>query len=179
MLGWKEVCYPIILHGDGGVYTKNNASTILTISLKSLLSRSFAGNVIPCFCIPKHIRCIFFSGQPLYLKTKWLLKKLFLSQRCFAREEMSEMEDQLPTADEMWCALIHMLNACYEGKHNTHNHLQEPLGGHWAGLQLCDGQVRLIVWVVQGDLEFLGNELKYPHFNSTDPCSCCPASRRY
>ena len=57
--GWQEVCYPIILHGDGGVYTKNNASSILTVSIKSLLSRSFSGNVIPCFCLPKHIRCHF------------------------------------------------------------------------------------------------------------------------
>ena len=55
---WQDKCYPIILHGDGGVYTKKNSSSILTVSIKSMLSRSFAGNVIPCFCLPKHIRCL-------------------------------------------------------------------------------------------------------------------------
>ena len=57
--GWEEMSYPIILHGDGGVYTKKNSSSILTVSIKSMLTRAFSGNVIPCFCLPKHIRCLF------------------------------------------------------------------------------------------------------------------------
>ena len=63
--GWKDTTYPIILHGDGGVYTKKNSSSILTISIKSMLSKNFAGNIIPCFCLPKHIRCIFFWAASL------------------------------------------------------------------------------------------------------------------
>ena len=69
--GWKEVCWPIIIHGDGGVYTKNNASSILTVSIKSMLSKGFSGNVIPCFCLPKHIRCHFnfvFIKSPFTLR---------------------------------------------------------------------------------------------------------------
>ena len=84
--------------------------------------------------------------------------------------EMHGLGEILPTAEELWKELVNMLNECYDGKHE---------GGPWDGLLLCGGKVRLVVWVVTGDLEFLGNELKYPHFNSNDPCSYCPASRRH
>ena len=69
--GWQDMCYPIILHGDGGAYTKKNASSILTVSIKSMLTESFKGNVIPCFCLPKHIRCHFtfvFMRSPFTLR---------------------------------------------------------------------------------------------------------------
>ena len=84
--------------------------------------------------------------------------------------EMHGLGETLPTAEELWTALMNMLNQCYDGKHED---------GPWVGLPLCGGKVRLVVWVVTGDLEYLGNELKYPHFNSNDPCSFCPASRRH
>ena len=84
--------------------------------------------------------------------------------------EIQGMEETLPTAEELWTALVDMLNQCYEGQHGD---------GPWVGQAMCAGKVRLVVWVITGDLEYLGNELKYPHFNSNDPCSYCPASRRH
>ena len=87
------------------------------------------------------------------------------------------------TADLLWRAYVHGINAAYHGVHSMVDMNREP----WpetspqaalAGQRLCDGQVRLVVWIVTGDLEFLANELRFPHFNSNDPCWLCPVSRR-
>ena len=106
---WQDVCYPVVLHGDGGVYTKKTQSSILTVSMKSLLVPSFSNNVIPAFVLPKHIRC-------------------------FDKGDMSALDTPLDTANEMWGKLIQMLNTCYDG--------------------ICGLTVRLVIWVIAGDLEF-------------------------
>ena len=46
-----------------------------------------------------------------------------------------------------------------------------------AGKPLCGGTVKIVIWCITGDLEFLSNELKYPSFNSNQPCWMCPVSR--
>ena len=38
---WRDITYPFIVHGDGGVYSKKTASSVLVVSAKSLLSEVF------------------------------------------------------------------------------------------------------------------------------------------
>ena len=53
---WMDISYPVAVHGDGGVYARAHNSSILTISMKSILSETFSGNIIPMMVLPKDIR---------------------------------------------------------------------------------------------------------------------------
>ena len=44
-------------------------------------------------------------------------------------------------------------------------------------MELCGGRVRLVVFSLAGDLEYLANELGLPHWGSLNPCAFCPISR--
>ena len=46
-----------------------------------------------------------------------------------------------------------------------------------AGAAICGGMFRFVCWALPSDLEFLGNELQFPHFNGYVPCWNCSASR--
>ena len=79
-------------------------------------------------------------------------------------------------------ARLSSVNACFRGVHPEGDRNREPwrLGTtrhEKAGTPLCGGRVRIIVVAITGDLGFLGNELKYPHFNSNAPCMFCPVRR--
>ena len=147
--GWQDRCIPYTIHGDGAVYAHTNEESVLSIQIKSLLSGEFAGHMLPLFVLPKGGRLV---------------------------------ERGYDTADELWRAAIHQLNSLYDGIHARADHT----GAAWehsrmaelAGCQICHGRWLWICWIVGGDLEFLSNELKFPHFNSLDPCWLCPASRR-
>ena len=56
---WKRKWFPFVLHGDSGVYAKRSAASLLTVSVKSLLSTQFDENIIPIFVLPNLIRCMF------------------------------------------------------------------------------------------------------------------------
>lgn len=45
------------------------------------------------------------------------------------------------------------------------------------GNPIFDGEMFAVIWIVCGDLEFLSNELRMPHFNSNNPCWLCQANR--
>ena len=86
------------------------------------------------------------------------------------------------TADELWRAYIHGLNAAYDGIHPAKNHLGRdwPIGSRQAklaGTALCGGRVRVVVFTLTGDLEYFALELRYPHFNSVRPCWLCNVCR--
>ena len=147
--GWQDISYPCTLHGDAGLYAKKTQSSILVVSIKSMLSDAFSDHIIPAFVLPNHIRNKGVGGD---------------------------------TADEMWRAYINCLNAAYDGVHPPTDHrgrawapgsTQEVL----AGSPLCGGRVRIVVFAIAGDLEYLSVELGFPHFNSNNPCWFCPASR--
>lgn len=147
---WKRITYPLVLHGDGGTYSKKVQSSVLAVSIKSILSRAFSKNVILGFALPKDVRL---------------------------------RDEGWDTGHDVWAAWVHMLNHCYIGKHPTRDHrgLPWPAGSmeeKLAGRDLCNGLVRLAVWVHTGDLEYFGNELQFPHFGGNDPCWMCSASRR-
>ena len=79
---------------------------------------------------------------------------------------------------------MHFLNAGFEGTHplTDVDGSAFPAGSasaEWAGKPLCDGKVRVVIWAGTADLEFMGNDLGFPHFGSNDPCWLCPASRRH
>ena len=50
------------------------------------------------------------------------------------------------------------------------------LAGHMHGV-LCEGNVRIVVVGITGDLDFLAKDLGLPHFNSKAAGWMCPASR--
>jgi len=41
----------------------------------------------------------------------------------------------------------------------------------------CGDNYRIVVWIGTGYLEYLSNELKFPHHNSNTPCWLCRGSR--
>ena len=54
---------------------------------------------------------------------------------------------------------IHLLNACWDGVHPSENHRGEAWAegtpqSMLAGTPLCGGQVKIIIWVYTGDLDF-------------------------
>ena len=53
---WKDKVWPMVLHGDGCIFTRKNENSVLVVSCKSLISENSSGNVIPGFALPKHIR---------------------------------------------------------------------------------------------------------------------------
>eukprot|EP00969_Alexandrium_andersonii_P074485 3285114-Alexandrium_andersonii.AAC.1 len=69
----------------------------------------------------------------------------------------------------------------FDGQHPP----TDPAGRPWAdgpckdmaGKPLCLGNWKFVCWGVTGDLEYLSNELSYPHFNSNSPCWFCNVSR--
>lgn len=86
-------------------------------------------------------------------------------------------------ADGLWRSYIHGLNAAFIGVHPP----QDAFGDCWphgspqatlAGTPICGGEIRIVIWVVTGDLEFFSNECRMAHFNSLEPCWLCPISRR-
>ena len=86
------------------------------------------------------------------------------------------------TADELWKVYVHGLNAAFDGVHST----VDSHGNFWpdgspqallAGEQLCGGNVHVVIWNLVGDLDFLGNDVRFPQYNTNRPCWLCPVSR--
>ena len=151
--GWEEVTYPIVLHGDGARFTTKNGNSLLSVQMKSLLSAgNFDIEMVPFFCLPKAVR-------------------VFKNSR-----------NAFDSLEELWRLVVHILNAAAKGLHPERdgNGIAWPTGSNTAslaGYPLCGGRVRLVVWAICGDLEFLGNELKMSHHSSNNPCWLCKASR--
>ena len=147
---WQQRAIPIVIHGDGATFTEKNSNSLLAVQIKSLCSSgTFGLDILPLFAIPKTVRHIH--------------------------------EGVDATTPKLWQYMVHFINAGQEGKHP----MTDPDGNEWplataekqrAGHGFCDEHF-LVPWVLTGDLEFLGNELKMPHFNSNEPCWQCAANR--
>ena len=54
---WQQISFPMVVHGDAGVYAKHNQAALLTVSAKSLLSSEFGDNIFLGFAMPKFVDC--------------------------------------------------------------------------------------------------------------------------
>eukprot|EP00959_Pyramimonas_sp_CCMP1952_P011790 248385-Pyramimonas_sp.AAC.1 len=54
---WVDIYIPIILHGDGALITRTDGK-LLRAQWRSLLSRSFHGNIIPAFALHSRARTL-------------------------------------------------------------------------------------------------------------------------
>ena len=79
------------------------------------------------------------------------------------------------TTHVYWKLIVHLLNSGFAGFHPSvdddgqawqHNTFEARM----AGSPICDGKYFLVLWGLPSDLEYYGNELKMPHFNSNYPC---------
>ena len=52
---WRDITWPFVLHGDGGVYTRKTSGTVNVVSASSLLAKRFDSNIIPGFALPAEI----------------------------------------------------------------------------------------------------------------------------
>ena len=82
----------------------------------------------------------------------------------------------------LWSRIVHLFNAGYRGFHPE----MDENDDHWdagtsqatyAGKPLCNGEYFLVMWSGAGDLEYLANDLHFPHHASYHPCWLCQASR--
>ena len=137
---WRSKAIPYAIHGDGAVFTQKDSNSMLTVSIKSLLSQRFKLCILPIFSIAKAARA---AGQ----------------------------DDAVGI---LWSFVAHFLNAAFEGIHPV----ADPYGGDWAhgplaqvaGEPFLDDRFFFVLWSITGDLEYLSNELRFPHFNSNSPC---------
>ena len=147
---WRSRAIPYMLHGDGARFTERGSNSLLTISMKSLLAKGFDGAIVPLFTLPKRIRAPTSAGN-------------------------------LETMDELWKWTIHLLNGMFDGVHPP----LDPYGRPWpsselrdvAGKPFCGKNYIFICWALVGDMEFLSNEMRFPHFNGSHPCHLCRANR--
>ena len=77
---------------------------------------------------------------------------------------------------------MYLFNAGYNGTHpavddNGKSWKAESASALRAGQPLCDGKYFLVFMNGAGDLEYLSNDLKFPHHASLHPCWLCAASR--
>ena len=128
--GWKDIFYPIVLHGDGIEFTKKNNNSLLVLSWKSLLAFGFDWAVMLLTCIPKCCRCM---GTKDGCDTMYQIWEYIV---CFFN---SAFHGQRPLADP-W------------GRDWPTNSIERAKRGEpW-----CGGRVRLVVWGFTGDLEYVG-----------------------
>eukprot|EP00974_Lingulodinium_polyedra_P048351 4643826-Lingulodinium_polyedra.AAC.1 len=73
------------------------------------------------------------------------------------------------TKDELWKFVVEEMTKLFWGLSGD--------GSSTAGKHVCDGRYKFVCWGLLGDLEYFSNELRFPHFNSNDPCWLCSASR--
>ena len=150
---WKDRLIPFIIHGDGGKFTNKNQNSLMTVSMRSALVPGFHDAILPTF---------------------------FLAKTC--RLRVGNIHGHPDTLDDLFTLFVHLLNAGYSGVHPV----RDDRGVCWpdgtfeamhAGTLFLEGKYKLVFWIGTGDLEYLGNDLRMPHFGSNNPCWFCPASR--
>ena len=139
---WKSKAIPYMLHGDGARYTNKNSDSLLSIQWQPYLCKNgFSAGIVPIFAVTKQAR---------------------------------GTADGVESSDVCWRDAVHLLNGDFDGLHPMVDSRGEPWApgtqeADWAGKPLCGGEYIMVPWVIAADLECLGNELKFNHFNSLNP----------
>ena len=142
---------PYMIWGDGGRFTNKNENSMNAIAFKSLLAeKGFDTAIIPLWGLPKSAAV---KTQPEEESTYWIL----------------------------WEHTVHSLNELFEGVCSD----RDSCGNKWAhgspeaqvaGRRVCGGY-RFVCWNLGADLDYMGNDLGFPHHAHLNPCVFCSASR--
>ena len=150
--GWRDRAIPFLLHGGGAQFVTKTANSLMCGQWKSMLAENFSDSIFPLCAVPKDVA----------------VKKYNAHQS---------------TMDIIWTEIVHLFNAGYKGRHPDVDSTGRPWARHTrrhelAGTAFLDGDYFLVFWGGLGDLEWLSNHWRLPHFNSLEPCWYCAASRR-
>ena len=153
VLGWQDIYYPYLIHGDAGRFTNKNSNSLMVVSVKGLLGTKFDLGVVPLFALPKS------AGASVEIDG--------VVHSTFAR---------------LWKQAVAFLNALFAGIHLEHDIDEKNFPGalhlaRLAGQLICGGRAKFVCWGICGDMDFLSNDLELPHFNAVEPCMFCPISR--
>ena len=146
---WKDKCIPVMIHADGATFVNKSSNSLACAQWKSMLTGNFNEySIFPLFSIPKDV-----------------------------------VVKDLGTMDRIWQELVHLFNHGYNGLHPTVDSLGNPWprGSRTASLggkRFLNDEYWFVFWGGAADLEWMGNDYKFPHFNSLEPCWFCRASRR-
>ena len=144
---WQRRAIPIVIHGDGGQYTKSNNNSLMVTSWKPLLNESFDSGIFLLFALPKSVKAsIHSSHKALWASVVFLFNALFVGA--------------LPHAD-----------------HNGRRWAQGSAEAYMAEREQLFGSYFFVVWSLTGDLPYLSEEYKLPHFNGNAFCWFCGANR--
>ena len=135
---WRNHTVPLMVHGDGGMFSRKNSDSLVSVQFKSWLAATFRTFIFPIWAVVK---------------------------------SASTLECRLT----LWQETVHCFNSMFLGVHHSVDSYGAPVTGEMAklaGTAICGG-LKFVVWICNPDLEYLSNELKYPHFNSNRPCWNC------
>ena len=150
-VGWEDRTIPYIIWGDGGRFTHKNENSMNVITMKSLLAdANFESAIVPLWGLPKSAAV---KSRVKEEDTFWIL----------------------------WEQTVHSLNQLFEGvgaeRDSSMNRWRlDSRESTLAGQQLCGGY-RFVCWCLAADLDYMGNDLGFPHHGSLYPCVFDSASR--
>ena len=150
--GWRDTMVPYVLHGDGAKFAEKNQQHIMSVQWKPAL----------------FVREVFDTWFVIWTHVK--------SATVHDRENANEN-----ACGRFWKYTVHFLNACFDGYHPALG----PWGEAWAqgtddanvaGSEMCGGY-RFVCWCIMGDLDYLSNDLQFPHYGANRPCWFCSRGR--
>ena len=142
--GYQKIMIPLLLHGDGAEHSLRDSLMIL--SLRSVLAaKDVASTSLLLAVLPKSCRATGGSDS----------------------------------THAIWRLVVWSLTAVFHGRHPDKDVSGEafPEGSPRAlvaGKPICPRTgLRGVLWVVAGDMDYMCNELRLPHYNSNSPCGWC------
>ena len=150
---------PLHFHGDGVEYSSTDS--MLCFSWGSILGNNGLKQ----------------SQQDHLEESLSAFDKCFL-MACYPKAATTEA-----TWNEFAKAMTWSLKAMWEGVFPEVDHAGKRVTGKWS--KFCgntimpERKVRFILWTYLGDLEYLANHLKYPHWNKDSFCSWCNSSKTF
>ena len=155
MLGlsrWEEFCAPIVLHGDGGSFTKGG-NTLLCFSWASLLASGHTWDTkFLLTALPKNCLCTMAEHGVDTLKTLWAYFVLFFNALLVGAH---------PPADP-WGSAWPLGSEAYRLRGRSFN---TPF--------------RAVMWGFLGDWDWFSLFMGLPHFNANSFCWLCDVDRRW
>ena len=128
---WQSFTIPLIVHGDGAVFTVKHEQKLLTFSVRSLISSSeFKPRIVPMMSLVDGVRC--------KQKDGW----------------------SHDTLDAEWPYIVQGLNDGYRGVFSDRPLHQDawPRGSYHAsraGKKICEGAFVFVVWIITSDVDGL------------------------